>query len=72
MKNLCIVAVWLLLSVFLVSTASAAPKGAPQKPRQAGIQNAKKAMKAKLERDKKMHEVRKKGQLQKRELQSQG
>jgi hypothetical protein len=60
-----------LLSVFLVATVNAAPAGAPDTPKQKqGITNAKKSMQSKLERDKKMNEVRKKGQALRRQAQA--
>lgn len=72
MRKLYILTIGLSLSMFLAAQVNAAPRSTPEKPRQTGIQNAKKAMKAKLERDKKMHAVRKNGQTQKRQLQSNG
>lgn len=70
MKKLGTFAVGFCLSVFLAAAVSAAPTGASEKPRQQGIQNAKKAMKGKMERDKKVRETRKQGQAYKKQVQS--
>ena len=59
------------LSIFFVAAVNAAPTGTSDKPKQQqGIKNAKKAMQSKLERDKKMREVQKKGQAKRHQLQS--
>ena len=71
MKKLYLMATGVFLSVFLVAAVNAAPAGAPEKPKQQqGITNAKKSMQAKLERGKKMSEVRKKGQTARRQAQA--
>jgi len=50
---------------------NAAPAGTSERPKQQqGIQNAKKAMQGKLERDKKVREVQKKGQAKRHLAQS--
>lgn len=71
MKKLYLMATGVFLSVFLVATVNAAPAGAPETPKQQqGIKNAKKSMQSRLERDKKMREVRKKGQAVRRQAQA--
>lgn len=71
MKKLYLMATGVFLSVFLVATVNAAPAAASEKPKQQqGIKNAKKTMQTRLERDKKIHEVRKKGQVARRQAQA--
>ncbi len=71
MKRLVALAVGGILSVSLVAAVNAAPAGTSDKPKQQqGIKNAKKAMQSKFERDKKMREIQKKGQEQRRKAQS--
>jgi len=71
MKKLYLMATGVFLSVFLVATVNAAPTAAPEKPKQQlGIKNAKKSMQSKLERGKKLDEVRKKGQAIRRQAQA--
>lgn len=70
MRRLYAVVLGGFLSMFLVSGAMAAPKGPPAKPKEQGIKNARKAMAGKLERDKKVNEVRKQGQAMRRQAQS--
>lgn len=70
MKRLIVLAAGLFLSASLIAVANAAPAGTSDKPKQQGITNAKKAMQSKLERDKKMREVQKKGQAMRRQSHS--
>ncbi|CAG0990102.1 hypothetical protein [Geobacter sp.] len=71
MKRLVALAAGVFLSIFLVAAVNAAPAGTSDKPKQQqGIKNAKKAMQSKLERDKKMREVQKKGQAKRQQIQS--
>lgn len=70
MKRLYALALGVFLSLSLIAAGNAAPTGASGKPRQQGIRNAKKAMKGKLERDKKVQEAGKQGQAHKKQAQS--
>jgi len=71
MKRLYALALGVFLSMSLVAAGNAAPTGTSGKPKQQqGIQNAKKAMKGKLERDQKVQQARKQGQAQKKQAQS--
>ncbi len=70
MKRLIVIAAGLFLSASLIVPANAAPANTSNNPKQQGIKNAKKAMQSKLERDKKMREVQKKGQASRRMAQS--
>lgn len=70
MKRLIVLAAGLFLSVSLIAVAGAAPVDTPAPPKQQGIKNAKKAMQSKLERDKKMREVQKKGQAKRHQAQN--
>jgi len=68
MKHLVALAVGGLMSVSLIAAVDAAPAGTSGKPKQQqGLQNAKKVMQSKLERDKKVREVKKKAH-EKRQL----
>lgn len=71
MKRLYAMAIGVFLSVFLISSVNAAPASTLDKPKQQqGIKNAKKAMQSRLERDKKVREVQKKGQAKRQQAQS--
>lgn len=71
MKRLMALAAGVFLSIFIVAAVNAAPAGRSDNPKQQqGIKNAKKAMKGKLERDKKVQQARKQGQAQKKQAQS--
>jgi len=71
MKRLYAMAIGVFLSVFLISAVNAAPAGTSDNPKQQqGIKNAKKAMQSKLERDKKVREAKKKGQMKRQQAQS--
>jgi len=71
MKRLMVLAAGVFLSIFIVAAVNAAPAGTSDTPKQQqGIKNAKKAMKGKLERDKKVQQARKQGQAQKKQAQS--
>lgn len=79
MRKGCALSVGIMLSVFMVGAVGAAPADTSDKARQQeltskpkaqGVQNAKKAMQYRLERDKKMRELQKKGQAMKQQLQS--
>ncbi|UFS70603.1 hypothetical protein LPW11_00065 [Geomonas sp. RF6] len=68
MKRLVAVAVGGMLAISMVASVGAAPAARTERPKQQqGIVNAKKVMKHRLEREKKMHEVRKQGQLKKKQ-----
>lgn len=72
MKRLYGMAIGVFMSVVMISAVNAAPTGTSEKPKQQqGIKNAKKAMQARLERDKKMREVQEKGQAKKQQTQRQ-
>jgi len=65
MKRLYATAIGVFLGIFLVSAVSAGPVKTSVNPKQpTGLQNAKKAMQARLEWDKKMSEVRKRAHAQ--------
>lgn len=71
MRRVLAVIVGFALSALLVAAVSAAPTKNPENPKQSqGIKNAKKAMKYRLDRDKKISEVRKQGQAKKHLAQS--
>ena len=70
MKKLYASAMGIFLSMSLVVPVNAAPAGSSDNPKQQGIKNARKAMQGQLERDKKVHKARKKGQAQKKLAQS--
>ena len=71
MKKLFAMAVGCFMAILIVTAAGAAPRKISDNPRQAvGIQNARKAMKAKLEKARKTDEVRKNGQAQRKLIQS--
>lgn len=62
MQQLIVMAIGGLLSVSLITTVNAAPTTKTDQPKTSqGIINARKAMQGKLERDKKIQEVRNKG-----------
>ena len=67
MKRMVAVAVACLLSASLFGAVDAAPAGRPGQPSQQGLKNARKVMQFRLERDKKMREVKKKGQEKRKE-----
>jgi hypothetical protein len=70
MRRLIALAVGGLLSVSLAAVVSAAPAATSSQPKSSlGITNARKAMQGKLERDKKIREVQKKGQAKRRQAQ---
>lgn len=66
MRRMVAMAMGGLLSLCVAATVGAAPQGAPNGPQSKGIANAKKAMRGKLERDRKVQEVRKQGQAMKK------
>lgn len=68
MKRMVAVAVACLLSASLLGAVDAAPTGRPGQPSQQGLKNARKVMQFRLERDKKMREVKKKGQEKRKEI----
>ncbi|HEY6008604.1 MAG TPA: hypothetical protein VIU40_09815 [Geobacteraceae bacterium] len=70
MKRLVTLAVGCILTVCLVAAVNAAPAGTAGKPpQQQGLKNAKKAMESRLERDKKVQEVRKNAQAKRQQAQ---
>ena len=70
MKRLVTLAVTVVLTAFLAAAVTAAPSSAPVKPKeQQGIMNAKKAMKSRLERDKKVRVTQKQGQARRQQIQ---
>jgi hypothetical protein len=70
MKRLFVLAVGSLLSASLFTAAYAAQAAAPGKgTHQQGLKNAKKVMKARFDREKKMAEVRKQAQAKKHQAQ---
>lgn len=62
MKRMIAVAVACLLAASLIGAVNAAPVVSPGQPSQQGLKNARKVMQSRLDRDKKMREVKKKGQ----------
>lgn len=69
-KRLIITILGCMLSLSLVVTANAAPAGASGKPKQAqGLKNAKKVMQSKLERDKKVRELKKQAYASRKQAQ---
>jgi len=69
MKRMFAVAVACFLSASLVGAVNAAPARSPGEPSQQGLKNARKAMQSRLDRDKKVREVKKKGQEKRQEAQ---
>ena len=67
MKRLVALAVAVLLSAAQISAADAAPARSAEKSRPQGLENARKVMQSKLERDKKTREVKKKGQAKRQQ-----
>ena len=66
MKRLFVLAVGSMLSASFFTAAYAAPASAPGKGKQQqGLKNAKKVMKARFDREKKMAEIRKQAQAKK-------
>lgn len=57
----------LFVAVSLAATAYAAPKGANGRKSSPGIENSKKVMQYRVQREKKMQDVRKKAQLKKQQ-----
>jgi len=80
MKRLIALSVGIIFSASLIAAANAAPTGAPNTAGMPGasnkqnvplgLKNARKAMKGKIEQDKKMQEVQKKGQAKRHQAHS--
>lgn len=70
MKRLVALAVAVLLSASWSGAVYAAPAKGPGQPTQQGLQNARKAMQWRLERDKKVRELKAKGQQKRKQAQA--
>ncbi|BCG45307.1 hypothetical protein GEOBRER4_n0060 [Citrifermentans bremense] len=70
MKRIITMAAGLFVALSLTATAYAAPKGANLRKSSPGIENSKKVMQYRMQRDKKMQDVRKKGQLKRQQAQA--
>jgi hypothetical protein len=70
MKRIITMAAGFLVALSLAVTAYAAPKGANVRKSSPGIENSKKVMQYRMQREKKMQDVRKKAQLKKHQAQA--